>query len=103
MKRTASKPGLTLPEASEIMTAQGGEQVDGYKLENLELEYETIEKDSLASEVSSLYTSGRSLSYKHVTLMRVGNWDKDLTIVNENINIPCKEKYVSSCTTVHQQ
>jgi hypothetical protein len=81
---------LTLPEASEIMTAQGGEQVDGYKLENLELEYDTIEKDALASEVSSLYTSGRSLSYKHVTLMRVSDWDKDLTIVNENINIPRK-------------
>ena len=28
---------LTLPEASEIMTAQGGEQVEEYKLENLEL------------------------------------------------------------------
>jgi hypothetical protein len=37
-----------------------------------------------------LYTSGRSLSYKHVTLTRVSNWDKDLTIVNENINIPRK-------------
>ena len=41
---------LSLPEASEIMVAQGCEQVDGYKLENLELEYETIENDSLASE-----------------------------------------------------
>ena len=81
---------LTLPEADEIMTAQGGQKVEGYKLENLELEYETIENDSLASEVSSMYTSGRSLSYKHVTLMRTSNWDKDLTIVNENINIPRK-------------
>jgi hypothetical protein len=81
---------MTLPEASEIMTAQGGEQVDGYKLENLELEYETIENSSLANEVTSLYTSGRSLSYKHVTLMRSSNWDKDLKIVNENINIPRK-------------
>ena len=59
---------LTLPQADEIMTAQGGEQVDGYKLDNLELEYETIENDNLASEVSSLYSTGRSLSYKHVTL-----------------------------------
>ena len=81
---------LTLPEADEIMTAQGGQKVEGYKLENLELEYETIENDVLASEVSSMYTTGRSLSYKHVTLMRTSNWDKDLTIVNENINIPRK-------------
>ena len=43
---------LTLPEADEIMTAQGGQKVEGYKLENLELEYETIENDVLASEVS---------------------------------------------------
>jgi hypothetical protein len=80
----------TLPEAFEIMVAQGGQQVDGYKLENLELEYETIENDSLASEISSMYTSGRSLSYKHVTLMRTSICDKSLTIVNENINIPRK-------------
>jgi hypothetical protein len=81
---------LTLPGADEIMTAQGGQKVEGYNLENLELEYETIENDVLASEVSSMYTTGRSLSYKHVTLMRTSNWDKDLTIVNENINIPRK-------------
>ena len=81
---------LTLPEADEIMTAQGGQKVEGYKLENHELEYETIENDSLASEISSMYTTGRSLSYKHVTLMRTSNWDKSLTIVNENINIPRK-------------
>jgi hypothetical protein len=73
---------LTLPQADEIMTAQGGEQVDGYKLDNLELEYETIENGALASEVSSMYSTGRSLSYKHLTLMRTSNRDKDLTIVS---------------------
>ncbi|CAB3983703.1 Hypothetical predicted protein [Paramuricea clavata] len=72
---------LTLPPSDEIMTAQGGEAKGDYKLYNLELEYEAIENDNLAS---------RSLSYKHVTLMRTSNWDKDLTIVNENINIPRK-------------
>ncbi|CAB4040770.1 Hypothetical predicted protein [Paramuricea clavata] len=81
---------LTLPQSDEIMTAQGGEAKGNYKLDNLELEYETIENDALASEVSRMYSTGRSLSYKHVTLMRTSNWDKDLTIVNENINIPRK-------------
>ena len=33
---------ITLPSASEIMKAQSGEAVEGYSLENLELEYETI-------------------------------------------------------------
>ncbi|CAB3995054.1 Hypothetical predicted protein [Paramuricea clavata] len=81
---------LTLPQSDEIMTAQGGEAKGNYKLDNLELEYETIENDALAGEVSRMYSTGRSLSYKHVTLMRTSNWDKDLTIVNENINIPRK-------------
>ncbi|CAB3977056.1 Hypothetical predicted protein [Paramuricea clavata] len=81
---------LTLPGSDEIMTAQGGEAKGNYKLDNLELEYETIESDTLAGEVSRMYSTGRSLSYKHVTLMRTSNWDKDLTIVNENINIPRK-------------
>ncbi|CAB4015169.1 Hypothetical predicted protein [Paramuricea clavata] len=85
---------LTLPQADEIMTAQGGEAKGNYKLDNLELEYETIENDTLASEVSRMYSTGRSLSYKHVTLMRTSNWDKDLTIVNENINIPRKSMSV---------
>ncbi|CAB4025257.1 Hypothetical predicted protein [Paramuricea clavata] len=39
---------ITLPQASEIMNAQGGETVDGYSLENLELEYESIENVNLA-------------------------------------------------------
>ncbi|CAB3987954.1 Hypothetical predicted protein [Paramuricea clavata] len=81
---------FTLPQSDEIMTAQGGEAKGNYKLDNLELEYETIENDTLAGEVSRMYSTGRSLSYKHVTLMRTSNWDKDLTIVNENINIPRK-------------
>ncbi|CAB4016665.1 Hypothetical predicted protein [Paramuricea clavata] len=81
---------LTLPQSDEIMTAQGGEAKGNYKLDNLELEYETIENDALAGEVTRMYSTGRSLSYKHVTLMRTSNWDKDLTIVNENINIPRK-------------
>ncbi|CAB4003949.1 Hypothetical predicted protein [Paramuricea clavata] len=81
---------LTLPQSDEIMTAQGGEAKGNYKLDNLELEYEAIENDTLASEVSKMYSTRCSLSYKHVTLMRTSNWDKDLTIVNEKINIPRK-------------
>ena len=81
---------VTLPKASDIMMAQSSEKVGGYTLENLELEYETIENQSVADEISSMYSTGRSLSYQHVTLMKTGNWGKDLTIVNENINLPRK-------------
>ena len=81
---------LTFPKASDIMVAQSGSSVGGYTLENLELEYETIENEKLVSDVLSNYTTGRSLSYNHVTLMKTVEWDKDATLHNETINIPRK-------------
>ena len=34
---------VKLPKAEDIMTAQSGEAVDGYKFNNINLKYETIE------------------------------------------------------------
>ena len=81
---------MTLPKASDIMVAQSGESVGGYTLENLELEYETVQKQDLASDVMSGYETGRSLSYEHVTLMKTVEWSKDSTTMNETINLPRK-------------
>ena len=72
------------------MVAQSGQSVGGYALENLELEYETIENGDLVSDVLSNYSTGRSLSYNHVTLMKTVEWDKDATLHNKTINIPRK-------------
>ena len=74
---------ITLPKATDIMVAQSNETVGGYSLENLELEYETIENVDLANEITSLYMSGKSLPYDHVTLMQTKVWGKGDTIVNE--------------------
>ncbi|CAB4026871.1 Hypothetical predicted protein [Paramuricea clavata] len=79
---------ITLPQASEIMNAQSGESVEGYSLENIELEYESIENNNLARKSENLYGSERELSYEHVTLMKKTEWDKNATIVNETINVP---------------
>ena len=79
---------ITLPSASEIMNAQSGEAVEGYSLENLELEYETIENQELANEATEIYETGKSLDFDHVTLMKTTEWDKDSTLVNETINLP---------------
>ena len=81
---------ITLPKSNEIIIAQSGESVGNYTLENLELEYETIENLDLASDVLSNYSSGRSLSYNYVTLMKTEEWNKDHTLHNININIPQK-------------
>ena len=79
---------ITLPKSSEIMVAQSGQTLATYSLENLQLEYETIESQSMANDVSSLFASGRSLSYEHITLMKTTIWE--YMHVWENINIPRK-------------
>ena len=81
---------ITLPIASEIMKAQSGEAVEGYSLENLELEYETIENQELANEATEIYETGKSLDFDHVTLMKTTEWDKDSTLINETINLPTR-------------
>ena len=81
---------ITLPSASDIMKAQSGEAVEGYSLENIELEYETIENQDLANHTTESYEIGRSLSFEHVTLMKTTEWDKDSTLINETINLPRK-------------
>ena len=78
---------ITLPKASDIMVAESGESVGGYTHENLELEYETVENQDIPTEVMSVYETGRSLSYEHVTLMKTTEWDKDSTTLNETINL----------------
>jgi hypothetical protein len=79
---------ITLPAADEIMNAQGGENVEGYTLENIELEYESIDNTELARKVESQYNAGRKLSFEHVILMKKTEWSKDSTIINETINVP---------------
>jgi hypothetical protein len=79
---------IALPAADEIMNAQGGESVEGYTLENIELEYESIDNIDLARKAEGLYGSERELSFEHATLMKKTEWIKDSTIINETTNVP---------------
>ena len=78
---------ITLTLSEDSMVAQNNETIGKHSLENIKLE--TIENQDLANQVSSLYNS-RSLSYEHITLMKTVLWGKNSTLMNENINIPCK-------------
>lgn len=73
------------------MTPQNRSTVCTYTLENLELEYKTIQNLDIAPEASGLFGSGRSLSYEHATLMKTVDWDKyqvvTNAIYNENMNL----------------
>ncbi|CAB4034093.1 Hypothetical predicted protein [Paramuricea clavata] len=66
------------------------ETVATYTLENIELEYESIDNAELAKTVESQFDTGRTLSFEHVTLLKTVEWDKDDTLVNETINVPRK-------------
>ena len=81
---------IRLPKADAIMVAQSGQVIAGYTLESLKLEYETIENPELAKQALSGYELGRSLTYEHVTLFRKTGWSKDVTLVNETVNLPRK-------------
>ena len=61
---------ITLPPANEIMEAQSGQKVQGYTLENIELEYETIDNSQIAADITKRFMDGRSLSFEHVTMQQ---------------------------------
>ena len=81
---------ITLPESNEVMTVQASQTLGTYTLEDLQLEYETIENMDIANEIAEKYSIGRSLSYEHITLMKTVVWAAASTLMNENINIPRK-------------
>ena len=65
------------------MVAQSGSSVGTYTPENVELEYENNQSPDITSEVLQAYSTGRSLSYEHATLMKTVEGDKAMTLINE--------------------
>ena len=53
---------LTLAAAHEVVKGSDGTKL-GYKLENIQLEYEVIRSDTLATEAVSTYASGKEFAY----------------------------------------
>ena len=78
---------IKLPLANELMTVQANQTLGSYTLEDLQLEYETIDNMDIANEITEKYTFGRSLSYEQITLMKTVMWAAASTLMNENINI----------------
>ena len=81
---------ISLPKADKIMNAQTGESVEGYKLTDMNLEYETIESEELAKRVKDEYQVGRELGYEYTTLLKTLEWSKSSTREVIDINIPRK-------------
>ena len=79
---------ITLPSSSEILKVHARQILGNYSLENLQMEYETVDNQDIANQISNLYSLGRSLSSEHLTLMKTVVWSSSSTLINENINIP---------------
>lgn len=56
--------------SSEVLVTQSGQAAASCSLENLELEYETIVNDDLASQTTSMFSTGKFLFYEHVTMRK---------------------------------
>ena len=61
---------LTLANAHEVVKGSDGTKL-GYKLENIQLEYEVIRSQTLAAEAVSTYASGKEFAYDLVMREKV--------------------------------
>ena len=61
---------LTLANANEVVKGSDGTKL-GYKLENIQMEYEVIRSKKLAVEVMSTYASGKEFAYDLVMREKV--------------------------------
>ena len=61
---------LTLAPASQVVQGSDGTKL-GYKLENIQMEYEVIRNKTLANEALSTYETGKEFAYDYVMRERV--------------------------------
>ena len=67
---------ITLAPASQVV--KGSDKTDlKYKLTNIQLQYEMIRSETLTDKAESVYTSGKELTYDHVTCAKVVKFKKD--------------------------
>ena len=81
---------ITFPHSRDFMTPQSGESIGDYKLENMRIEYESIENIEIAKEISRMYEAGRSMYFEEAQLLETKPWAKTLTMTSEKVNIPRK-------------
>ena len=81
---------ISFPESVEVMIAQSGEEKGTYLLDNITLEFETINGREIAKSTSEKFRNGTDLYYPFVQYLRGEEWEKDSTKKNIDITIPRK-------------
>ena len=79
---------LIFPKADKIMVAQSSQKVAGYTLEDVRLEYSSIENPDVYNKALNSFQS-RTLVFEDVTFIDEESWGKNTTIINKTINLPC--------------
>ena len=70
------------------MVAQSSQKVAGYTLEDVRLEYSSIENPDIYNKALNRFQS-RTLVFEDITFIDEESWGKDTTIINTTINLPC--------------
>ena len=77
---------VTLAPASQVVKGRVPTKLK-YKLKNIQLEYEMIERKYLAEEAASIYTRGKEYLYNHVSRDKVVPIDRETaTRINIKVN-----------------
>ena len=79
---------LIFPKADKIVVAQSSQKVAGYRLEDVRLEYSSIENPDIYNKALHSFQS-RMLVFEDITFIDEESRGKDKTIINKTINLPC--------------
>ena len=76
----------------DIMEAQSSQSIAGYKVTNLNVEYQKIKSPELYSEAEQSYISGRTWPYRFIEKPSTNSadWKKSSTDVTTRVNLPRK-------------
>ena len=90
---------LTLAAAHEVVKGSDGTKL-GYKLENIQLEYDVIRSKAMAAEVASTYASGKEFAYDLVMREKVVSITRGSdTHLNLLVNPPSAGRSRASCSS----
>ena len=76
---------LTLSDPKYLIQGPGDMN---YSLNNIQLEYETIQDPNLSRRIASVYNGGKGYLYEHVLHFKTSIWKESDTMLQENINVP---------------
>ena len=80
---------LTLAKVSDVVVYSNREAPPDYKLINMEMEYQCISSNPLASQAVGSYTNGKGFTYEKVLLHKTFTISEaNDSVINQHVNVP---------------